>query len=91
MNTESQIVSNPVKHAEQHLIGAYITVVYRIEDPTLWRGVNPLDYAHNGLKAVGVSVGDLMSYTDALEEMMPGSRVKAMQDARDEHCPIPKR
>lgn len=91
MSTETAVIAVPAKHDEQHLIGAHITVVYRIEDPTLWRGVNPLDYAHNGLKAVGVSVGDLMSYSDALEEMVPPVRSKDMQAARDEHCPIPKR
>ena len=53
-------------HREAHLIGKFVTVVYQIEDPTEWRKTNPLQYAHDGLKAIGVSIGDLMERRDEL-------------------------
>jgi hypothetical protein len=53
-----------VAHKEPHLIGKHITVVYEIEDPTAWRATNPLHYAHNGLKALTVSVSDVIDTRD---------------------------
>ena len=38
----------------------YVTVVYKIVNKQDWSKTNPLHYEHNGLKAVGVSRGDLM-------------------------------
>lgn len=58
---------------EQHLVGKHITVVYTIKDPTEWRKTNPLHYAHNGLEACCVSIGDRVAQHDklriALEEI----------------------
>ncbi len=59
---------------EPHLAGKFITVVYRIEDPDTWRKTNPLDYAHDGLKCVGVSVGDLMARRDKLRRALQRAR-----------------
>ncbi len=53
-------------HTEAHLIGKPITVVYEIKDPTEWRKTNPLHYAHDGLEAYCVSVGDLAQRRDEL-------------------------
>lgn len=55
-------------HAEPQLVGKYVTVVYRIEDPTEWRKTNPLSYKHDGLIACGVSIGDLMERRDDLRD-----------------------
>ena len=38
-----------------------ITVVYEIVDKEEWGKTNPLKYEHNGLKAVGVRVGDALA------------------------------
>lgn len=53
-------------HKEQHLVGRSLTVVYTIKDPTEWRKTNPLHYAHDGLEAYCVSVGDLEARNEAL-------------------------
>lgn len=55
---------------EDNLIGKYITVVYRITDPAEWRKTNPLHYKHNGLEAVGVSVGDLQEKCERLDRWL---------------------
>ncbi|HEX2100603.1 MAG TPA: hypothetical protein VHF69_08075, partial [Candidatus Synoicihabitans sp.] len=62
--------TEPLPPQEPHLTGRFVSVVYRIEDPTEWRKTNPLHYSHHGLKAMGVSVGDLMERTDALRESL---------------------
>ncbi len=41
---------------EPHLVGKFITVVYRIEDPDAWRKTNPLDYAHDVREGFGSDV-----------------------------------
>ena len=53
--------------SEEHLKGKCVTVVYTITDPTEWRKTNPLHYAHHGLEAVQVSVGDLHEKCDRYE------------------------
>lgn len=57
-------------HREAHLIGKPITVVYEIKDPTEWRKTNPLRYAHDGLEAYCVSIGDLAQRRDALRSAL---------------------
>jgi hypothetical protein len=46
-----------------------VTVVYRIVDHKEWDKRNPLHYEHDGLKAVGVAIGDLMQHVDMLEAL----------------------
>lgn len=58
------------QHAEAHLVGKFVTVVYRIEDPTEWRKTNPLRYSHHGLEAYRVSIGDLAERRDALRDAL---------------------
>ena len=58
------------QHKEQHLVGKSLTVVYTIKDPTEWRKTNPLHYAHDGLEAYCVSVGDLSAIRDTMEETL---------------------
>ncbi|MDR1282417.1 MAG: hypothetical protein LBK99_16585 [Opitutaceae bacterium] len=52
--------------SEIQLIGKFVTVIYRIENPAEWRKANPLNYTHDGLKAIGVSIGDLIRRRDEL-------------------------
>jgi hypothetical protein len=47
----------------------YVTVVYEIVNQEDWGKTNPLHYAHNGLKAVGVSRGDLMERIEKFERV----------------------
>ena len=49
----------------------HITVVYEITDEEKWASSNPLNYAHDGLNAVRVGVGDALDARDALTELMP--------------------
>lgn len=49
----------------------HITVVYNITDEEKWASSNPLNYAHDGLKALRVGVGDALDARDALTELMP--------------------
>ena len=48
-----------------------VTVVYEVVNEEEWGKTNPLHYAHNGLKAVTVGVGDAIEARDALRELMP--------------------
>lgn len=48
----------------------YMTVVYEIVDETEWRKTNPLRYEHNGLSAVGVSVGDAIELLERLKSQL---------------------
>jgi hypothetical protein len=47
----------------------YVTVVYEVVNDLDWGQSNPLRYSHNGLKAVGVSLGDLMERVENLERV----------------------
>jgi len=47
----------------------YVTVVYQIVNDAEWGKANPLHYEHNGLKAIGVSRGDLMERIQNLERV----------------------
>jgi len=58
--------SASVSHREAHLVGKPITVIYTIKDPTEWRKTNPLRYAHDGLEAYCVSIGDLAQRRDEM-------------------------
>lgn len=53
-----------------------VTVVYEVVNEEEWGKANPLHYAHNGLKAVTVGVGDAIEARDALRELMPFARVE---------------
>ena len=70
-------------HREAHLIGKPITVVYEIKDPTEWRKTNPLRYAHDGLEAYCVSIGDLAQRRDALREALERIADEGDFDARE--------
>ncbi len=72
--TQAQAITTlvPFIAREPDLAGKHITVVYRIEDPIAWRKANPLHYQHDGLKSVGVSIGDLMERRDKLREALEG-------------------
>lgn len=70
-------------HREAHLIGKPITVVYEIKDPTEWRKTNPLRYAHDGLEAYCVSIGDLAARRDALREALERVADEGDFDARE--------
>lgn len=59
-----ELLQSTRAHKEPHLIGKHVTVVYRIEDPTAWRATNPMQYAHDGLKAETVSIGDVIQTRD---------------------------
>lgn len=53
----------------------FVTVVYRIVEEAAWaNGGNPLKYAHNGLSACTVSIGDVIvdrdELVDALEDIV---------------------
>lgn len=54
----------------------WVTVVYEIVDFKEWDKLNPLHYEHDGLKAVGVSVGDLMGHCTKLEELLDEHQIK---------------
>lgn len=56
------------------------TVVYQVEDEEAWGKTNPLNYEHDGAKAVGCSVGDLMAYSEALERQVDPDVVQALQE-----------
>lgn len=45
----------------------YITVVYEVINYEEWGNSNPMHYQHNGLKAIGVSLCDLMEREENLE------------------------
>ena len=48
-----------------------VTIVYQVEDHDAFAAVNPLRYAHNGLRAVRVGAGDALDARDALTELLP--------------------
>jgi hypothetical protein len=48
-----------------------VTVVYDVVDEAEWAKRNPLHYAHDGLKAVRVGIGDALDARDALTELLP--------------------
>lgn len=48
-----------------------VTVVYEITNEAEWQKRNPLKYAHDGLKAVRVGVGDGLDARDALVNLLP--------------------
>lgn len=48
----------------------YITVVYEVVDEAEWRKTNPLQYWHNGLKAVTVAAYDAIELLDEAEEKL---------------------
>ena len=48
-----------------------VTVVYEIKDEAEWSKRNPLNYAHDGLRAVRVGVGDGLDARDALIDLLP--------------------
>jgi len=54
---------------ERPVMPNYVTVVYEIVNDEEWGKANPLHYAHNGLKAIGVSRGDLMERIGRLERV----------------------
>ena len=43
-----------------------VTVVYEVVDEAEWQKRNPLHYAHDGLKAVRVGMGDALEDRDAM-------------------------
>lgn len=67
-----------------------MTVVYRIEDPIAFRKTSPLSYEHDGVKAIGCSIGDLMAYSDALEELIDDEKEEEKDAAFRKHCPMPE-
>ena len=48
-----------------------VTVVYDVVDEAEWAKRNPLHYAHDGLRAVRVGIGDALDARDALTELLP--------------------
>jgi hypothetical protein len=44
-----------------------VTIVYEIVNESEWNKTNPLKYEHNGLKAIGVSIGDALAKLDENE------------------------
>lgn len=48
-----------------------VTVVYNVVDEAEWKKRNPLHYAHDGLKAVRVGIGDALDARDALTKLLP--------------------
>lgn len=70
-------------HKEQHLVGKPITVVYTIIDPTEWRKTNPLRYAHDGLEAYCVSIGDLSTRRDELRAALERIADEGDRESRD--------
>jgi hypothetical protein len=53
----------------------YITVVYKIVNNEEWGKINPLHYEHTGLKAVGVSRGDLIERNEAIDKLRAFAQV----------------
>lgn len=70
-------------HKEQHLVGKPITVVYTIKDPTEWRKTNPLRYAHDGLEAYCVSIGDLSTSRGELRAALERIADEGDRESRD--------
>ena len=68
-----------------------VTVVYEILDEAEWAKQNPLHYAHDGLKAVRVGLGDALDARDALAELFqyaeedyyPNCALPAYRDAME--------
>jgi hypothetical protein len=57
-----------------------VTVVYDVVDEVEWAKRNPLHYAHDGLKAVRVGIGDALDARDALTELLPFVEEDFFQD-----------
>jgi hypothetical protein len=53
----------------------YVTVVYEIVDFEEWGKLNPLKYEHNGLKAIGIALDDLMQKVENLEQILDGEGI----------------
>lgn len=75
------------------LKGRYVTFVCRIDDPEKYGAENPMTtHQLAGVSVVGLSCGDLMAYSDALEELAGGQEVEAVRAAYEKHCfPGPRR
>ena len=48
-----------------------LTVVYDVVDEAEWAKCNTLHYAHDGLRAVRVELGDALDARDALTALLP--------------------
>ena len=69
------------------LKGRYVTFVCRITDPEKYAGENPMNtHQLAGVEVVGSSVGDLMGYSDKLEELCGGQENEAVRAAFEKHC-----
>jgi hypothetical protein len=58
-----------------------ITVVYSVVDEAEWAKRNPLHYAHDGLRAVRVGIGDALDARDALTDLLPFCATPEFKDA----------
>ena len=54
----------------------YCTVIYEIVDDAEWGKTNPLNYSHNGLKSIGVSLGDLLEWKEDATKIMQDNCIK---------------
>lgn len=51
-----------------------VTVVYEVIDEAAWSKSNPINYEHDGLRAVGCSVEDAFSRIALLEDVVEAAR-----------------
>lgn len=61
----------------------FITVVYRVEDKSAFAKTNPLDYHHDGCRAVACAMGDELTRLEQIENQGLPDPVKEALNSGD--------